>query len=229
MHKDEGIVGLMPLQKERKHRKMNTKKYSKQIWQNNKKKQKFNDVEDNKENISYNSYDPLASSSFMEYNNNNNSLTWSDKNNSSTEYSGKDKEATQKPSTSKINLELMLDVVPHYAPTPDTVIDNMEINMSNTEVLAQTPMECFVEEGNQMTMGPSLVMNDTEMEMIESTEKDSVILEVHMTGALDIKNNMVTQQDSLGPTSNVTVQSNEHLESHLSETAMDATKPGDIE
>ncbi|CAG8836738.1 10846_t:CDS:2, partial [Gigaspora margarita] len=222
---------------------------------------------DDKENMSYNSCDPLASSLFIEYNNNNNSLTWGDKvelelnalkdttniwNNSFTEYSRKDKEAIQKPSTSEINLEPTLDVVrqvkqiteqeitqdpvkkknqdtislqremPHHAPTLDTVIDNIEINMGNTEIVAQTPMECSVEEENQVTMGALDIKNNT---VIQQNSLGVSSIPDHMQG----NENLQDELDTLSPTSNVIVRSNEYLEFHLSETATDATKPEDIE
>ncbi|CAG8836245.1 41059_t:CDS:2, partial [Gigaspora margarita] len=108
----------------------------------------------------------------------------------------------------------------HHAPTPDTVMDDIEINMSNIDVLTQTSMECPMEEGSQANTGSSMVMNDTKMEKTELTEKDPII----QGGTCDMSSKHGNQRDTLSSTSDVTVQSNRHLDLHLSETVMEPTK-----
>ncbi|CAG8847901.1 6384_t:CDS:2, partial [Gigaspora margarita] len=141
--------------------------------------------------------------------------------------------------------------VPHYAPTPDTVMDNMEISMSSGGAQIQQSVECSVGRENQTNTGSSLVTNDKGTEMIEPTIKDTVIQEVHMIEAPDKKEYAVTQQDSpevlsipeymrgnknlhdelnmLPPTSNTTAQSNKYLDPKLSETSVESTEPNDPE
>ncbi|CAG8615444.1 14357_t:CDS:2 [Gigaspora rosea] len=97
-----------------------------QVMAKRQKKQKLNDVEDNKENTFHNSYNVLDNSSFLEYSNNDNSLSWDEKvefelkalkdttniwNNSSPEYYGEDKEAIQESPTTTIESEYKLDTL----------------------------------------------------------------------------------------------------------------------
>ncbi|CAG8689493.1 36861_t:CDS:1, partial [Gigaspora margarita] len=141
--------------------------------------------------------------------------------------------------------------VPHHAPTPDTVMDNMEISTSSVDTQTQQSVECPIEKENQSNTGSSLVMNDMGTEMIEPTTKDPVIQEVHMIEAPDKGEYVVTQQDSpevpsipeymrgnenlhdeldmLPPTSNTTAQSNEYLDPKLFKTTTESTEPNDPE
>ncbi|CAG8809539.1 420_t:CDS:2, partial [Gigaspora margarita] len=135
--------------------------------------------------------------------------------------------------------------VPHYAPTPDIVMDDIEVNMSNTEVQTQTVMECPMEEGSQTNTGSSMVTNDTKMGKTELLEKDPISQGAHVTGAPNMEVNTVTQQDSpgvpslpdymqgnenlqdeldiLSPTGNVAVQSIGHSDPHLLEHILEPT------
>ncbi|CAG8854726.1 27557_t:CDS:1, partial [Gigaspora margarita] len=141
--------------------------------------------------------------------------------------------------------------VPHHAPTPDTVMDNMEISTSIGGAQIQQSVECSVERENQTNTGSSLVTNDKETEMIEPTIKDTVTQEVHMIEVPDKGEYAVTQQDRpevlsipeymrgnenlhdeldmLPPTSNTTAQSNEYLDPKLSETSVEFIEPNDPE
>ncbi|CAG8777157.1 19255_t:CDS:2 [Gigaspora margarita] len=127
--------------------------------------------------------------------------------------------------------------VPHHAPTPDTVMDNMEISTSIVNTQTQQSVECPGKRKNQTNTEP--------------TTKDPVIQEVHMIEAPDKGEYVVTQQnspevpsipeymrgnenlhnklDTLPPTSNTTAQSNEYLDPKLSETTMESTEPNDPE
>ncbi|CAG8849009.1 23046_t:CDS:2, partial [Gigaspora margarita] len=140
---------------------------------------------------------------------------------------------------------------PHHAPTPDTVMDNMEISTSIEGAQTQQSVEYSVENENQTNTGSSLVMNDVGTEMKEPTTKDPVTQDMHTLEVPDKGEHAVTQQDSpevlsipeymrgnenlrneldtLPPTSNTTAQSNEYLDPKLSETSMESTKPNNPE
>ncbi|CAG8844198.1 13822_t:CDS:2, partial [Gigaspora margarita] len=64
-----------------------------------------------------------------------------------------------------------------YAPTLDTEIDNVGMNLNNTE------------EQTQVTM---------ELEMIDPTENNLVTPEMQMSGVLDTKDKLVAQHDNSG-------------------------------
>ncbi|CAG8831085.1 14382_t:CDS:2, partial [Gigaspora margarita] len=145
----------------------------------------------------------------------------------------------------------MPEQVPYHAPTPDTVIDNMEVSPSIVGAQIQQSVECSVGRKNQTNTGSSLVTNNKGTGMIESTTKDTGTQEVHMTEAPDKGEYKVTQQnnpevlsipeymrgnenlhdelDTLPPTSNTTAQSNEHLDPKLSKTPVESTEPNDPE
>ncbi|CAG8854006.1 12442_t:CDS:2, partial [Gigaspora margarita] len=124
--------------------------------------------------------------------------------------------------------------VPHHAPTPDTVMDNIEISTSIEGAQTQQLVECSVENENQTNAGSSLVTNDMGTEMKEPTTKDPVTQDVHTLEVPDKGEHTVTQQDSPEVLSipeyiNTTAQSNEYLGPKLSETSMESTAPNDPE
>ncbi|CAG8791535.1 28485_t:CDS:2, partial [Gigaspora margarita] len=216
------------------------------------KKQKFSNMRNNKEN-----------------------------NNSSTELTKEDNKASQKPLTNVIEPEPMLvmliqveqtieqettwdpiekktqDTNPpqkeeyDYAPTPDMEIDNVGININNTEEQIQVTMECPDEEEYQVTMGPSLDTNGTEVEMNDTIENDLVTPEMQMAGVFGTKDKMVAQHDNPGEsttptymrgnedlkdelnilsfTNDTAAQSNDYAESHTLKTAIKATQLEDTE
>ncbi|CAG8836808.1 29433_t:CDS:2, partial [Gigaspora margarita] len=75
----------------------------------------------------------------------------------------------------------------NYAPTPDTEIDNVGINMNNTKAQTHIIMECPNKEKYQATMGPSLNTNGTEVEMIDTTENGLMTPEMQIAGFLTLK------------------------------------------
>ncbi|CAG8834823.1 40479_t:CDS:2 [Gigaspora margarita] len=100
--------------------------------------------------------------------------------------------------------------VPHHAPTPDIVMDDTEVNTSNTEVQTQTVMECPMEEGSQAnTEAPNMEVNTV-------TQQDS-------SGVSSLPK-LRDELDTLSPTGNATVQSNGHSDPHLSEHIVEPTK-----
>ncbi|CAG8803631.1 2599_t:CDS:2, partial [Gigaspora margarita] len=124
--------------------------------------------------------------------------------------------------------------VPHHASTPDTAMDNMEINTSIVSAQIQQSAECSVGKENQTNTGSSQVTNDKGTEMIEPTTKDTVTQEVHMIEAPDKREYAVTQQDSPGVLNipeyiNTTAQSKEYLDPKLPETSVEFTEPNDPE
>ncbi|CAG8722134.1 16640_t:CDS:1, partial [Gigaspora margarita] len=137
-----------------------------------------------------------------------------------------------------------------YAPTPDTEIDNVGMNMNNTKEQIQVTMECPNKEEYQATMGSSPDTNNTEVEMIDPTENDLVTPRNADVRVLDTKDKLVAQhnnseesttliymqgnedlRDKLNTLSftNLAARSNEHVEPHTLETANKATQPGDTE
>ncbi|CAG8822400.1 46149_t:CDS:2, partial [Gigaspora margarita] len=87
-------------------------------------------------------------------------------------------------------------------------MDDIEINMSNMDVLTQTSIECPMEEGSQTNT---------------VTQQDSsgvLSIPEYMRGNKNLQDGL----DTLSPMSDVTVQSNRHLDLHLSETVMEPTK-----
>ncbi|CAG8829342.1 7120_t:CDS:1, partial [Gigaspora rosea] len=141
--------------------------------------------------------------------------------------------------------------VPHHAPTPDTVMDNMEISTSIVDTQIHQSGEGPVEKENQTNTDSGLVTNDTGMEITEPTTRAPVTQKEHMAEAPDKGENVVTQQDSpetpslpeymrgnvnlrdeldtLPPTSNTNAHSKEWLDPKLSETTMESTNPNDPE
>ncbi|CAG8839197.1 24309_t:CDS:2, partial [Gigaspora margarita] len=132
--------------------------------------------------------------------------------------------------------------VPYHAPTPDTIMDNIEISTSIVGAQTQQSVECSVERENQTNTGSSLVTNDVGTEMIEPTTKDPApdkgeyavtqhdspeVLNIpkYMRGNENLRNEL----DTLPPTSNTTTQNNEYLDPKLSETSMESTEPNDPE
>ncbi|CAG8807914.1 25138_t:CDS:2, partial [Gigaspora margarita] len=107
--------------------------------------------------------------------------------------------------------------VPHHAPTPDIVMDDIEINMSNTEVQTQTVIECPMEEESQANTGSSMVMNDMKMGKTELLEKDPIIQN---------NENLRDDLDTLSPTGNATVQSIGHSNPYFSEHILEPTIAG---
>ncbi|CAG8642536.1 5149_t:CDS:2, partial [Gigaspora margarita] len=91
-----------------------------------------------------------------------------------------------------------------YAPNPDTEIDNMGINMNNTEKQTQVTIKCPNEKEYQATMDSSSDTNGTEVEMIDTTENGLATPEMQITG-------------------------NEHVESYTLEIAIKTTQPEDTE
>ncbi|CAG8814793.1 18085_t:CDS:1, partial [Gigaspora rosea] len=61
--------------------------------------------------------------------------------------------------------------VPHHAPTPDTVMDNMEISTSIVDAQIHQSGEGPVEKENQTNTDSGLVTNDTGMEVTEPTTR----------------------------------------------------------
>ncbi|CAG8792211.1 13989_t:CDS:2, partial [Gigaspora margarita] len=108
----------------------------------------------------------------------------------------------------------MPEQVPHHAPTPDTVMDNMKISTSIVGAQIQQSVECSVGRENQTNTGSSLVTNDIGTEMIEPTTKDTVTQEVHMIETPD-KGNTTGQPRVSRP--------------KLSETSEEFTEPNDPE
>ncbi|CAG8577188.1 5286_t:CDS:2 [Gigaspora margarita] len=238
------------------------------------KKTKFSDMGNNKENAFYNSYNTLEDSLFLEYPHNNNPLSWDKKvefelsalkdtiniwNNFFTEYSGEDNETLQKPPTTIIEPESMLDMSTQVEQTTEreTAQNPIEKKTQDTNSLqreeeqTQVTMECSNEEEYQMTMGSSPDTNDTEVKMINPTENDLVIPELQMSEILDTKDKLVAQHDNSGEsttpiymqgnedlrdelntlsfTNNSAARSSEHVEPYTLETANKATQPGDTE
>ncbi|CAG8673459.1 7195_t:CDS:2, partial [Paraglomus brasilianum] len=138
--------------------------------------------------------------------------------------------------------------VPHHAPTPDTIMDNMEISTSIVDAQIHQPGEGPVEKENQTNSDSGLV---TRMEVTEPTTRGPVTQKEHMTEAPDKGENVETQQDSpetpslpeymrgnvnlrdeldtLPPSSNTNAHSKEGLDPKLSETTMESTNPNDPE
>ncbi|CAG8814141.1 34516_t:CDS:2, partial [Gigaspora margarita] len=85
-----------------------------------------------------------------------------------------------------------------YAPTLNTEIDNVGMNLNNIKEQTQVTIEYPNEKEHQATMSSSLDTNDTEVEMIDPTENDLVTLEVQMSGILNTKDKLVAQHDNSG-------------------------------
>ncbi|CAG8768731.1 43963_t:CDS:1 [Gigaspora margarita] len=95
-------------------------------------------------------------------------------------------------------------------------MDNIEVNISDTDIQIQIAIECPMEEGSQENTGFSMVTNDTKMKKIELMEKDPIIQGAHVTGAQNMEVNTVTQQGSPG-VSNIPdyMRGNENLRDEL--------------
>ncbi|CAG8801277.1 19737_t:CDS:1, partial [Gigaspora margarita] len=89
-----------------------------------------------------------------------------------------------------------------YAPTLDTEIDNVGINMNNIEEQTQVTIECPNEEEYQATMGSSQDTNGTKVEMIDTTEND-LVTQKHVR-VLDTKDKIVAQHDNSGESTTLT-------------------------
>src|SRR5260364_69620 len=77
----------------------------------------------------------------------------------------------------------------NYAPSPDTEIDNVGMNLNNTEEQIQVTIECSNEEEHQATMSSSLNTNGTEVKMIDPTENDLVTQKSRYQEFLILKTN----------------------------------------
>ncbi|CAG8844029.1 30268_t:CDS:2, partial [Gigaspora margarita] len=114
--------------------------------------------------------------------------------------------------------------VPHYTPTPDIIMDDIEVNTSDTDAQTQTAMECPMEEGSQANTSSSMVTNNTEMEKTELTKKDPIIQGVtSIPEYMQDNENLQDELNTLGPTSDTTVQSNGYSNPRLSETVIEPT------
>ncbi|CAG8753314.1 11628_t:CDS:1, partial [Gigaspora rosea] len=126
IHKYERKVRANALTKRKRTQESEYNDILEQVMAKRQKKQKLNDVGDNKENKFHNSYNILDNGSFLECSNNDNSLFWDEKvefelkalkdtmniwNNSSPEYYSRDKEAIQESPTTAIESEYKLDTL----------------------------------------------------------------------------------------------------------------------
>ncbi|CAG8727698.1 23698_t:CDS:2, partial [Gigaspora rosea] len=212
-----------------------------QVMAKRQKKQKLNDVGDNKENMFHNSYNILDNSSFLEYSNNDNSLSWDEKKaieqkttqepiagetqGTDSLHGGTNSDTSPDLNSAKGNGEH--ETIDQTATALDIAADSVRTNMNNTEEQIQTIMELLDEERKQVIMGFSPDTNSTEVEMIDSTVNELIPSEIHMTDVLDTKDNTLVQQgNSEAPNTPTYTRGNENLRDEL-DTLSSSSKTAD--